>query len=142
MFPRGPARKFPQSVIELIKTVNRSLKLGQLLCRCRAPDFLLSIIKRQGTLESMKWLTDLVESSHSSMEVLPVPCLCEFLLASYQEQLVGSGVEGEADPNSHRSRYRRKKSSKDKVHVYACVGKYVHMEVQYFFPNLITCHFW
>ena len=118
IFFRGPARKLPSSVIELIKTVNRTLKLGQLLCRCRSPDFLLSIIKRQGTLESMKWLTDLVESSHSSMEVLPVPCLCEFLMASYQDQFAGapgSSADTETDSNSHRSHYKRKKSAKDKV---------------------------
>lgn len=117
-FCRGLARKLPPSVIDLVKTVNRTLKLGQLLCQCRSPDFLLSIIKRQGTLESMKWLTDLVESSHSSMEVLPVPCLCEFLLASYQDQYAGSSgssAEGETDPNSHRSHYKRKRSNKDKV---------------------------
>ena len=46
-FSRGAARRLPTSVIELVKTVNRSLKLGQLLCRCRSPDFLLDIIKRQ-----------------------------------------------------------------------------------------------
>ena len=118
---RGPARKLPSSVIELVKTVNRTLKLGQLLCRCRSPDFLLSVIKRQGTLESMKWLSDLVESSHSSMEVLPVPCLCEFLLGSYQDQMsgsVGSNAEGDFDPSSHRSHYKRKRSNKDKVCVH------------------------
>ena len=43
---RGPVRKLPATVIDLIKTVNR-LKLGQLLCRCRSPDFLLDIIRRQ-----------------------------------------------------------------------------------------------
>lgn len=115
---RGPSRKLPPTVIELVKTVNRTLSLGQLLCRCRSPDFLLSIIKKQGTSESMKWLTDLVESSHSSMEVLPVPCLCEFLMASYQDQLAGSlsnAADSDTDPNSHRSQYKRKKSAKDKV---------------------------
>jgi len=122
---RGPARKLPLTVIELIKSVNRTLGLGQLLCRCRSPDFLLSIIKRQGTSESMKWLTDLVESSHSSMEVLPVPCLCEFLMASYQEQLaasLGSGLEPELEPSSHRSQYKRKKANvKDKVVTHSIV---------------------
>ena len=44
---RGPARRLLPSVIELIKTVNRSLKLGQLLCKCRSPDFLLEVIKKQ-----------------------------------------------------------------------------------------------
>ena len=104
-------------MIELIRAVNRTLKLGQLLCRCRSPDFLLDVIKKQGTLESMKWLSDLVESSHSSLEVLPVPCLCEFLIASYQDQLSGGHVagEGETDPSSHRAHYKRKKTVKDKV---------------------------
>ena len=62
----------------------------------------------------MKWLTELVESSHSSLDVLPTPCLCEFLMASYQEQ--GSPTyETEADPSSHRAQYKRKKLAKDKV---------------------------
>ncbi len=115
---RGPSRKLPSSVVELIKTVNRTLRLGQLLCHCRSPDFLLSVIKRQGTAESMKWLTDLVENSHSSMEVLPVPCLCEFLMASYQDQLAGApgtATDMETDPNSHRSHYKRKRLAKEKV---------------------------
>lgn len=53
------------------------------------------------------------------MEVLPVPCLCEFLMASYQDQLagsLGSSTDTDADPNSHRSQYKRKRSAKDKVH--------------------------
>ena len=45
--PRGPARKLPSSALELIKTVNSSLRLGQLLCQCRQPDFLLEIIQQQ-----------------------------------------------------------------------------------------------
>jgi hypothetical protein len=65
----------------------------------------------------MKWLSDLVESSHSSLEVLPVPCLCEFLMASYQDQLMGghSAGDGDTDPSSHRAHYKRKKNIKDKV---------------------------
>jgi len=34
----------------------------------------------QGTSKSMPWLADLVESNDSSLDVLPVQCLCEFLL--------------------------------------------------------------
>ena len=49
---RGPVRKLPATVIDLIKTVNR-LKLGQLLCRCRSPDFLLDIIRRQ--VSPVRW---------------------------------------------------------------------------------------
>ena len=45
--PHDNARKLLTSVVELIKAVNKSLKLGQLLCRCRDPDFLLDIIHHQ-----------------------------------------------------------------------------------------------
>ena len=67
----------------------------------------------------MKWLSELVESSHSSLEVLPVPCLCEFLMASYQDQLSGghSAGDGDTDPSSHRAHYKRKKNIKDKVEI-------------------------
>ena len=71
-------------------------------------------LSSQGTLESMKWLTELVESSHSSMEALPVPCLCEFLMAGYQDK-GGVPTESEADLSSHRGQYKRKKSVKEKV---------------------------
>lgn len=36
--------------------------------------------KTQGTSQSMPWLAELVESSEGSLDVLPVQCLCEFLL--------------------------------------------------------------
>ena len=45
--PKGPVRRIPSSAIDLIKTVNNTLKLGQLLCQCREPDFLLEIIQQQ-----------------------------------------------------------------------------------------------
>ena len=46
-FCSGPARRPPQSVIDQLKATNKSLKLGQRLCRSRSPDFLLEIIQRQ-----------------------------------------------------------------------------------------------
>ncbi|EDO26218.1 predicted protein, partial [Nematostella vectensis] len=76
----GPARRPPQAVLDQLKTINKSLKLGQMLCRSRSPDFLLDIIQRQGASQSMPWLADLVQSSEGSLDVLPVQCLCEFLL--------------------------------------------------------------
>ena len=42
----------------------------------------------------MPWLADLVESSDSSLNVLPVQCLCEFLL---HDTLEGSMEEDEED---------------------------------------------
>ena len=50
--------------------------------QCRDPDFLLDILQRQETNQAMPWLADLVESSEGSFNVLPVQCLCEFLLDS------------------------------------------------------------
>ena len=44
---RGPIRRIPPAVVELVKNANRSLKLGQLLCTCRSPDFLLEIVQHQ-----------------------------------------------------------------------------------------------
>lgn len=43
----GPARRPPQNVIDQLKATNKTLKLGQMLCRSRSPDFLLEIIQRQ-----------------------------------------------------------------------------------------------
>ncbi|KAL7647180.1 UNVERIFIED_CONTAM: hypothetical protein RMT77_002438 [Armadillidium vulgare] len=81
MEPKGPARKPPLFVMELLKTLNASNKIGHLLCRCRKPDFLVDIIQRQGAPQSMPWLAQLVESSEDAFSVLPVQCLCEFLLS-------------------------------------------------------------
>ncbi|XP_019853906.1 PREDICTED: integrator complex subunit 1-like [Amphimedon queenslandica] len=119
--PRGPARKLPSSALELIKTVNGSLRLGQLLCQCRQPDFLLEIIQQQGTSKAMSWLRDLIDGSHSSLDVLPVPCLCEFLITSYQEKRsLGSSAKhdgSDADgAGSHRTHFKRRQRTKEKVH--------------------------
>ncbi|XP_074651067.1 integrator complex subunit 1-like [Tubulanus polymorphus] len=80
MDPTGPARKPPLWVIDQLKLMNKSLRIGHLLCCSREPDFLMDIIQRQGTSQSMPWLAELVESNEGSLEVLPVQCLCEFLL--------------------------------------------------------------
>ncbi|XP_049307137.1 integrator complex subunit 1 isoform X1 [Bactrocera dorsalis] len=80
MDPMGQVRRIPNSVLEQVKGLNKSLKLGYLLCRCRRPDLLLDIIQRQGTTKSMPWLSDLVQSSEGDFSHLPVQCLCEFLL--------------------------------------------------------------
>ena len=47
----GPSRRPPQSVIDQLKTTNKSVRLGQRLCRSRSPDFLLEIIQRQVSLK-------------------------------------------------------------------------------------------
>ena len=39
-----------------------------------------AVVVLQGTSQSMPWLAEMVESSEGSLDVLPVQCLCEFLL--------------------------------------------------------------
>lgn len=84
--PLGPPRRPPPASLEAIKSLNIPLRLGHLLCRSRAPDFLLDIIHRQGASQSMPWLADLVHNSDGALNHLPVQCLCEFLLTTGQKQ--------------------------------------------------------
>ncbi|XP_061404832.1 integrator complex subunit 1 [Lethenteron reissneri] len=114
--PRGVARRPPASVVEQLKGLNQNLKLGQLLCCSRSPDFLLSIIQRQqGSSQSMPWLAELVESSEGSLDILPVQCLCEFLLHDAAQSSGSSaddddsGKAGSAAAEGSESKERRAK---------------------------------
>eukprot|EP00116_Pleurobrachia_bachei_P007085 sb/3467347/ len=80
----SPMRRPPQAVLEQIRLLAMELHLSHRLCKSREPDFLLDIIKQQGTSQSMSWLSELVKSSENSFELLPAPCLCEFLLQDIQ----------------------------------------------------------
>ncbi|KAH8402313.1 hypothetical protein KR009_011352 [Drosophila setifemur] len=84
MDPMGTPRKVPSMVLDQLKFLNQTYKLGHLFCRCRKPDLLLDIIQRQGTTQSMPWLSDLVQNSEGDFSHLPVQCLCEFLLFNAQ----------------------------------------------------------
>lgn len=108
--PQGPARFPPPEVTEQLKSLNSNLKLGQMLCRSRSPDFLLHIINRQGTSKSMPWLAELVESSEGSLDVLPVQCLCEFLLHE------PSDLANDADVEDVFGADRSKRKQKNKKH--------------------------
>lgn len=92
MDPGGVTRRPPPQVLDQLKALNESHKLGHLLCRSRKPDFLLGIIQRQGT-SHMPWLAELVESNEGSFDLLPVQCLCEFLLTD----ALGCSAPGELD---------------------------------------------
>ncbi|KAK3862242.1 hypothetical protein Pcinc_031873 [Petrolisthes cinctipes] len=96
MDPTGPARKPPVIVLEQLKAINTSHKIGHLLCRSRNPDFLVDIIQRQGASQSMPWLAELVQSSEGAFSVLPVQCLCEFLLSE-----AGTGSSGGEGATRH-----------------------------------------
>ncbi|XP_029649485.1 integrator complex subunit 1 isoform X1 [Octopus sinensis] len=98
----GSLRKPPSTVIEQLVTLNQNLKIGQRLCRSRNPDFLLDIIQRQGTTQSMPWLAELVESNEGSLDVLPVQCLCEFLLHDPQDSTEDDDADFEAEKQKKR----------------------------------------
>ncbi|GFQ87230.1 integrator complex subunit 1 [Trichonephila clavata] len=102
MDPHGPARKPPNVVLEQLKSMNAKLKLGDLLCHSRNPDFLLDVIQRQGTTQSMSWLSELVESSASSFNMLPVQCLCEFLISE-------AGSTNEPNEEAEKNQAKKKK---------------------------------
>ncbi|XP_030646165.1 integrator complex subunit 1 [Chanos chanos] len=109
--PKGPPRRPPPHIQEQVKSLNQSLRLGHLLCRSRNPDFLLNIIQRQASSQSMPWLADLVQSSEGSLDVLPVQCLCEFLLhdAADDSSSVDDDEEGESKEQRAKKRQRQQK---------------------------------
>ncbi|XP_039629898.1 integrator complex subunit 1 [Polypterus senegalus] len=109
--PQGPPRRPPPHIQEQVKSLNQSLRLGHLLCRSRSPDFLLNIIQRQASSQSMPWLADLVQSSEGSLDVLPVQCLCEFLLhdAADDTSSVEEDEEGESKEQRAKKRQRLQK---------------------------------
>ncbi|XP_077980803.1 integrator complex subunit 1-like [Glandiceps talaboti] len=108
MDPHGVARRPPSPVLEELQTLNQTLKLGNLLCRSRAPDFLLDIIQRQqGASQSMPWLAELVESSDGSLDVLPVQCLCEFLLHDSTETEISQDISDEENAVEQNKRQQK-----------------------------------
>ncbi|XP_049759647.1 integrator complex subunit 1 isoform X1 [Elephas maximus indicus] len=109
--PQGPPRRPPTHILEQVKALNQSLRLGHLLCRSRNPDFLLNIIQRQASSQSMPWLADLVQSSEGSLDVLPVQCLCEFLLhdAAAADASGEDEEDGESKEQKARKRQRQQK---------------------------------
>ncbi|MEE6498170.1 hypothetical protein FKM82_002992 [Ascaphus truei] len=111
--PQGPPRRPPPHALEQVKSLNQSLRLGHLLCRSRNPDFLLNIIQRQPSSQSMPWLADLVQSSEGSLDVLPVQCLCEFLLHDAADES-GSGEDDEESESKEQRAKKRQRQQKQR----------------------------
>lgn len=55
----------------------------------------------------MPWLADLVQSSEGSLDVLPVQCLCEFLLHDAATDATSGGEEDEGESKEQRARKRQ-----------------------------------
>ncbi|KAK7806505.1 hypothetical protein U0070_017497 [Myodes glareolus] len=111
--PQGPPRRPPPHILDQVKALNQSLRLGHLLCRSRNPDFLLHIIQRQASSQSMPWLADLVQSSEGSLDVLPVQCLCEFLLHDAADA-TASGEEDEEGESREQKAKKRQRQQKQR----------------------------
>jgi len=107
--PKGMARRPPPAVLQDLQQTTQSLRLGQLLCKSRQPDFLLDIIQRQGTSQSMPWLADLVESSEGSLDVLPVQCLCEFLLHDVSTEMISNATSSLSDAHASSKHVKKLK---------------------------------
>ncbi|MEJ1281728.1 integrator complex subunit 1 [Cricetulus griseus] len=110
---KGPPRRPPPHILDQVKALNQSLRLGHLLCRSRNPDFLLHIIQRQASSQSMPWLADLVQSSEGSLDVLPVQCLCEFLLHDAADA-TASGEEDEEGESREQKAKKRQRQQKQR----------------------------
>ncbi|XP_062945727.1 integrator complex subunit 1 isoform X2 [Cynocephalus volans] len=106
--PQGPPRRPPSHILDQVKCLNQSLRLGHLLCRSRNPDFLLNIIQRQASSQSMPWLADLVQSSEGSLDVLPVQCLCEFLLHDAADDTASGEEEEEGESREQKAKKRQR----------------------------------
>ncbi|XP_029802983.1 integrator complex subunit 1 isoform X2 [Suricata suricatta] len=106
--PQGPPRRPPPHILDQVKGLNQSLRLGHLLCRSRNPDFLLNIIQRQASSQSMPWLADLVQSSEGSLDVLPVQCLCEFLLHDAADPTASGEEEDEGESKEQKAKKRQR----------------------------------
>uniref|UniRef100_A0A8C1J123 Integrator complex subunit 1 n=1 Tax=Cyprinus carpio TaxID=7962 RepID=A0A8C1J123_CYPCA len=133
--PKGPPRRPPPLVLDQVKSLNQSLRLGHLLCRSRNPDFLLNIIQRQASSQSMPWLADLVQSSEGSLDVLPVQCLCEFLLHDAADDASSVDDEDEGESKEQRVKKRQVKLSLDHTLLFLCSLK--NREEKRFYAYLI-----
>lgn len=61
----------------------------------------------------MPWLADLVQSSEGSLDVLPVQCLCEFLLHDAADESTSGEEEEEGESKEQRAKKRQVSSLGD-----------------------------
>lgn len=61
----------------------------------------------------MPWLADLVQSSEGSLDVLPVQCLCEFLLHDAADESTSGEEEEEGESKDQRAKKRQVSSLGD-----------------------------
>ncbi|CDW59997.1 hypothetical protein TTRE_0000833901 [Trichuris trichiura] len=96
--PKGLARCPPTPVIDQISLLSKQLGLRYKFCASRSPDFLLDIIERQGALQSLPWLSDIIKQNDDPFNLLPIECCCEFLI-NHPEAMLDDADVNEASFN-------------------------------------------
>uniref|UniRef100_A0A5S6R1H3 DUF3677 domain-containing protein n=1 Tax=Trichuris muris TaxID=70415 RepID=A0A5S6R1H3_TRIMR len=91
--PKGLARCPPAAVIDQISMLSKQLSLRCKLCASRSPDFLLDIIDRQGALQSLPWLSDIIKQNDDPFNLLPIECSCEFLINHPEAMMSDTGFD-------------------------------------------------
>lgn len=61
----------------------------------------------QASSQSMPWLADLVQSSEGSLDVLPVQCLCEFLLHDAADDSLSVEDDDEGESKEQKAKKRQ-----------------------------------
>lgn len=61
----------------------------------------------QASSQSMPWLADLVQASEGSLDVLPVQCLCEFLLHDAADDAASGEEEEEGGSKEQKAKKRQ-----------------------------------
>ena len=87
----GNTKKAPQQFLDSLQAFEKDLQLGKELCSCRSPDFLISIMSEQGTVQSMDWLLPIVNSDSSTLPVLPISVLCSLFVTNIDIALQSRG---------------------------------------------------
>eukprot|EP01127_Copromyxa_protea_P006782 TRINITY_DN16769_c0_g1_i1.p1 TRINITY_DN16769_c0_g1~~TRINITY_DN16769_c0_g1_i1.p1 ORF type:complete len:1276 (+),score=282.23 TRINITY_DN16769_c0_g1_i1:272-3829(+) len=87
--PNQPARIPPLSVVDELANLDKQYGFGRMLCYSRNPDFLMDMVRTQGTHMSTQWLSSKVADEPQLLESLPLECLCELLFhSSSNSQLI------------------------------------------------------
>lgn len=68
---------------------------------------MLCPLPAQASSQSMPWLADLVQSSEGSLDVLPVQCLCEFLLHDAADDSASGEEEEEGESREQKAKKRQ-----------------------------------
>lgn len=67
----------------------------------------VSLLPTQASSQSMPWLADLVQSSEGSLDVLPVQCLCEFLLHDAADATASGEEDDEGESREQKAKKRQ-----------------------------------